>query len=769
MAKNGITAIISAMSKRNINENLERFKEFLKDANQADTTASLLKCIENAYKKYLPDSCFCLYLLDESKNKICCVLRESISGCDLSFPYLTDADAKPLGQWILETGSNTINPEQSTGPQSRLFLCAGRALHYIPITNPEGTRSLLTICSPPPFDRLDETAEFLNVFTHSAFLSFERTRIAEEKGLFAKIANLANRSDSIKDFLDSAVKELRKSFSAAGCSIFLYDENSQKLRLGATTGLVDISGKMLEYVAYDLGEGMTGWTGKHRRVVRLFDALDEQERLALDPTGELKINLKTLEEPYESSGKRHQFLSLPILSGASEPGEAKLVGVLRLYKKMHGVAFFPHDERLALTVCDALAPAIERWNLAEQELKLTDGLFEVVEAIHSEEDIKEVLRTIVEKAKDIFDGCAAALFLKNPDDETLSVAESLGYEERSQDVMTVKLTFEEGLVGYSAKHQETVAVSNVDKDSRYYKSLYTIRSAICTPIMIEGECRGVLNIDSDYPGRFSYEKRRTIRIMEVFAKQIAVVLHRADVAKERADLQQTLIRTTQLVTASQVASGLAHELKNGLAIVDGYAKSIERDPAIKSRKENIKNLDQMRQKASSLFDLAGRLMYMSRAGDPQRRLVYLNDVINETMKLLKPIIDSQGMVPVIRLDHSLSRPESETGVLIEVDDKQIAQVLINLVLNAMDASRRGQNITVTTRNVSNDRVEFSVRDFGTGIKPEDKDNIFKLFFTTKPDGFGVGLYVARLLYCARGKMKIFPERNAYVECAALFL
>lgn len=745
----GVDAMILTMS-RGVNGNLERFKEFLQEINSADTTAAMLKCIEEGYGKYLPESCFCLYLLDEGKGKICRLFRQSRGGCEFSFSELMDADEPPLGRWILETKSDTISPGRPTPRQVGSFLCSGRALHYIPIMSSEGTRALLTICSPPPFDRLEGSTEFLDVLTHTAYLSFERVRATEEIGLFTKIANLANRSESMKGFLDSAVNELKESFLAAGCSIFLYDENSQKLKLGATTGLVDLNGRSLDCVEYDLGEGMTGWTGKHRRVVRLFDAQDDKERLAIDPTGELQVNLKALEEPYDSSGNRHQFLSLPILSGASDSDDATLVGVLRLYKKRRGVAFFPHDELLALTVCNALAPAIERWNLTEHESKLTSGFFDVIEAIHSEEDIKKVLRTIVERAKAIFDGCAAALFLRDPGDEVLSVVDALGYEECNRDVLMVKLTLEEGLVGYSAKHKETVAVPNVDEDSRYYRFLDKVRSAICTPIMIEGECRGVLNVDSDYRERFSDERKRTKRIMEAFAKQIAVALHRDDIAKERADLQEALVRTTELVTASNVASGLAHELKNGLAIVAGYAKSIERDPSIKSKGTNIKNLSLMRQKANSLFELAERLMGLSKVGDPNRRPVYLNDVVIKTMTLLKPIIENKGMHPVVRLDHSLSRPDSGTGTPIEIDDKQIAQVLTNLVLNAIDASHREQNIIVATKKVSNEKVEFSVRDFGTGIKPEHRGRVFEIFFTTKPNGFGVGLYVARLLIQRHG-------------------
>jgi two-component system sporulation sensor kinase A len=67
------------------------------------------------------------------------------------------------------------------------------------------------------------------------------------------------------------------------------------------------------------------------------------------------------------------------------------------------------------------------------------------------------------------------------------------------------------------------------------------------------------------------------------------------------------------------------------------------------------------------------------------------------------------------------------------------------VLNAIDASRRGQVIKVSTHNVSSKWVEFSVRDFGSGIKLEHKRRLFEMFFTTKTNGFGVGLYVARIL------------------------
>jgi signal transduction histidine kinase len=81
-----------------------------------------------------------------------------------------------------------------------------------------------------------------------------------------------------------------------------------------------------------------------------------------------------------------------------------------------------------------------------------------------------------------------------------------------------------------------------------------------------------------------------------------------------------------------------------------------------------------------------------------------------------------------------------------MDPAQVSQVLINLVINAMQAMPEGGDLTITTRHdPKNKRVELFVIDTGVGIPPENIDKVFDPFFTNKPEGTGLGLSIARQL------------------------
>jgi len=96
----------------------------------------------------------------------------------------------------------------------------------------------------------------------------------------------------------------------------------------------------------------------------------------------------------------------------------------------------------------------------------------------------------------------------------------------------------------------------------------------------------------------------------------------------------------------------------------------------------------------------------------------------------------------------------ETLPLVAADQSQIEQVLLNLIVNGMDAmqatAETARELSVHTRVVDKDLVEIAVVDHGCGIPPEKLPELFDSFFTTKPDGMGIGLSIARWIVLAHG-------------------
>ena len=734
---------------------LTNIQDLLRSLGRESTRSGVLRSYANTFNTLLPGSCLYLWLWDTAKRKVCQVLsHRPLEEGHADIPALI-TDISPVGSLLKNTDEpdGTLQVIEIAAVPELACPCATH-LAYLRIQTGDDSPLLLTICLPSLTPADDSFRQFVTVLAQYAFQASERLRFKSRQEVLAIISNLANQCRSREDFLRQVVHTIRDAFGAGGCTILLRDRSGERLVLGGTTGLVNPrTGARLEQVEYRKGEGCSGWIWEHRCTVRMFDARDEREWLIIDPGGSFKVLTESAEKCEADLESPRPFLGAPIFLGPPNDDGQEVLGVIRLHKKLHRAAFLPYDEELLAVICNVLAPAIERWNITaemERELALQHGLFDIVGAIHSLDDpsADTILETIATQALELFEGYACTVLLKEPGEDRLRVIKDVGSHPRMD--MEVLLEYGQGLCGYAALHRHTIAVPDVhhipeDAPYKYFEVLPEVKSEICTSIQLGDESFGVLNVDSDQAGYFRPEDARTVRMLETFAKQAAIALHRMRILREQRLWRQNLVHTTQMLTASSVASGLAHELKNGLAAISATAQNLEPDPAMRMRKENRERLERIRKVSTDLSELALRLMDLSRVGVPHKQPVYLNEVIRERLQLLEELVQQKDLRLVMDFDSELSRPPQGIGHCLHLDGRQIQQVLTNLVFNAVDASYRGKRIRVSTRNEDSEWAVLSVQDYGTGITPENRRRLFEMFFTTKPNGFGVGLRVVKIL------------------------
>ena len=199
----------------------------------------------------------------------------------------------------------------------------------------------------------------------------------------------------------------------------------------------------------------------------------------------------------------------------------------------------------------------------------------------------------------------------------------------------------------------------------------------------------------------------------------------------------------RLESAGVLAGGLAHDFNNMLAVASENAALVLEDPQLpQSTRER---LVQMSAALGRGKDLVSRLVQFSRVQDYERRPVQINQVVEATLQLVRPMLGSN-----IRL-YSDFHPGLP---MVEAAPAAIEQVLVNLILNALDAMPEGGQLTVETglagpEAVSHHQgerperfVSISVADNGIGIPDSLQAMIFEPFFTTKPPGKGAGLGLA---------------------------
>jgi two-component system NtrC family sensor kinase len=207
-------------------------------------------------------------------------------------------------------------------------------------------------------------------------------------------------------------------------------------------------------------------------------------------------------------------------------------------------------------------------------------------------------------------------------------------------------------------------------------------------------------------------------------------------------MNQKLFQSDRLASLGQLAASVAHEINNPLAGVLNLSMLIERilkeDGIPPERVEEVRQyLQQISSETTRVGRIVGDLLAFSRRSSPQRALADLNEIIRRTVSLVDHKLKLANVEIELQLDENLPP--------IKCDNSQIQQVIINLVMNASEATHSRDIGKVTVRTAANTRsetVRLEVEDNGDGIPAEYLAKIYDPFFTTKDEGKGVGLGLA---------------------------
>jgi two-component system NtrC family sensor kinase len=198
------------------------------------------------------------------------------------------------------------------------------------------------------------------------------------------------------------------------------------------------------------------------------------------------------------------------------------------------------------------------------------------------------------------------------------------------------------------------------------------------------------------------------------------------------------LQTEKMASIGKMAAVLAHEINNPLSGILTYAKLLrkwtDRENIGESRRAEIRDsLDLIASESRRCGDLVKNLLAFSRTTPMNLQPTDINRVIEQSLRLVQHQADLAGIQVQLQLQSNLS--------LVRCDAAQIEQVLLALIMNAMDAMPQGGNLWLISSS-SDHRVQIIVRDDGAGIPAEILPRIFEPFLTTKETGRGVGLGLA---------------------------
>lgn len=505
---------------------------------------------------------------------------------------------------------------------------------------------------------------------------------------------------------------------ATSGSLSLIDQESQTLNINVSRGY---GRKDLKKVKLRVGEGVTGWVAKTGEPLLVSDVTKDERYVNLDKTVKSE-------------------LAVPLTI------KGETIGVVNVNSDKIN-AFGSEDLELLSTLADHSASVIhnamlyETANRRAEELALLFGTGKIITGTLNLED---VLAQIVEKTSHLMKSRICSLMLLNEDGTELSI--NAVYGGSSDYIEKPNLKVEESLIGRVIKTKRPLTAIDVFKERGYkYHDLARregLRSLLSVPLMVKGEPIGAINIYKPSPYVFTSEE---VQLLSSLADQAAIAIENAKLYKRMVELEEQARRAEKVAVLGELAVEITHEIRNPLTIIKMLTHTLAEgnrdDEAMEVIKYEIDRIDR----------LVARFLDYARPAEPKLRDVDMNHIVENTLLLVNHRINRQG----IRLAKDLSPLPR-----VSVDPEKMTQVLLNLLINAVDAMPTGGELILSTRADQQEKLLISIKDSGTGIPQSIRERLFSPFVTTKKDGLGLGLSIVhRIIEQHDGKIEVDSQEG----------
>jgi len=245
-------------------------------------------------------------------------------------------------------------------------------------------------------------------------------------------------------------------------------------------------------------------------------------------------------------------------------------------------------------------------------------------------------------------------------------------------------------------------------------------------------------------------------LLQIFASRAAAEIERQQAEDSLQQTQSELTHIARVMITGELAATIAHELNQPLTALVANANATRRmlgngNSNLAEAREAIEDIIKDAHRASHVVE---RIRSLLRKGPHCTEPLAINEVIEEVVSIVRN--DLAGKKVSLRLELADRLPK------VEADRVEIQQVLLNLMMNAVEAMRgvesEGRSLLIRTARGVSGSVQVEVQDFGVGIASENLHRIFDAFYTTRPGGMGMGLSICRTIVEAHGG-RLWAESN----------
>ncbi len=540
-------------------------------------------------------------------------------------------------------------------------------------------------------------------------------RVAEVNALY-QAGLILSQSHDLNDLLTNIIEIALEVIAATIGSVMLLDEAKGELSISAAVG-VDEEVKRTARVK--LGNSIAGYVAQSGEAVLVKDILSDC-RFKQFAKGNYETN---------------SLISAPLMV------KERVLGVINLSDPMHGTEFSDGDLKLLVTFAAQAAIAIDdAENLQQLNKKLNElsALYKLASnltTIDNSRDMTELIYQTLNKIMSV-DFAVWLSWHERPETLIFDYWEGLGKKEAA------KLLGKEVSIKDKTIHSATVRTqairSQIEEIPYFAEQLKTLTTV---PIITKGALHGVFCLGSRRENAFSLND---INIASIVASQATSIYEQ----------QRALLNATRLMTMGKMMSEISHDLKKPLTNIRGSLQiTRERWPEIAQTDDFFMTAEQemlrLNELVKELVDFSNPKKYQLE----QKRVV---DLIRRVLRLVENDLKKHKI--------QFSSDVAEDLPSIMVNENEIVELLLNLIINAIDAMPRGGQLSIRAHSAFDEAqqkqfVSLLIKDTGEGIALEAQDHIFDRYFTTKDTGTGLGLSICERIVMAHNGEITFESKQ----------
>jgi signal transduction histidine kinase/putative methionine-R-sulfoxide reductase with GAF domain len=536
-----------------------------------------------------------------------------------------------------------------------------------------------------------------------------------------RISTLSGKHLNPVRALEAILDEVMQVFSANSVSISLLNASSDTLLIEVQRGLPEKS----RGFELPVGVGITGWVAAHGQPLLCPDVSQSEKYFQLDE----RVNAE---------------MAAPLTEGG------RTVGALNVDSCELG-AFDEEDLRILVLMANEASRVLENMWMIQQLRRKADQLQSLVllsQDISGTRKFDEVLNTISREGILLLGCRLSAFFLYDKKDDLLHL-QSLQDENGPREYQEV-LKPGDSLLGSALRgHRQVQTRDLLRTEEHHFVDLIrseNLVSMLVTPVIFEDVPIGLITHYIDHPHRFHDDERMIARAL---ADLGAIAIENARLYGRVFDTEESMRKSERLTTLGTIAAEIAHEIRNPLMVVRLLFDSLKLGED--EEQEKGKDLSVIREKLNHLEQIAGRILEFGKSRESFRKVIRLKEILEDAVLL-------------VRLKLEQSRINLTWGNLpgkeeVFVDKGQIQQVLLNLMLNAVEVMPNGGDLFIDTQ-FKDARAHVYLRDQGGGIAEDLRDRIFESFLTGRQDGTGLGLTISkRIMRAHDGDLELIDTGN----------